>query len=371
MMRLVKVNLKGNSYPVYIGENIFFKIEEMIESSKLHKNLFFVVDKNVYKHFSKNFNQNFDKHDGKKYLYKLNATEKNKSYDELKKIHSKLLEKHFGRDTLLISVGGGITGDLAGFAASTYMRGVQLIHVPTTLMAMVDSSIGGKTGINFDLYKNMVGAFYQPKFVLCDINFLSTLPKKEMISGCGELIKYAFISSKQFYNRLNNKLPAILSKNKVILSDIIYDSIQYKASIVCMDEKEMGLRKVLNFGHTFAHAFEKESKNRISHGEAVIAGIICALHLSNRKKFISNDTLKKYLKLPNRLKVSKSILNVDPERIYAIMFADKKNMDGKISFVLIKNIGEIVLDVHASKAEIFGAFNSAVETLNLNHSYSK
>jgi 3-dehydroquinate synthase len=369
-MKIVKVNLEYASYPIFIGENIFPKLEELIASSKLYKNLFFVVDKNVYKQFSKYIKKIFYKHDEKKYFYKFCAIEKNKSYDELKKIHSKLLEKRFGRDTLLISVGGGITCDLSGFAASTYMRGVQLIHIPTTLIAMVDSSIGGKTGINFELYKNMVGTFYQPKLVLCDIDFISTLSNREMISGCGELIKYAFITSKHFYEKINDKLPAIISKNKIALSDIIYNSVQFKASIVNMDENEKGLRKVLNFGHTFAHAFEKESKNKISHGEAVTVGIVCALFLSNRKKLISNDALKKYLELTGKLKINKSIFKVDPEQIYKIMFTDKKNLDEKISLVLLKDIGELVLDVHASKAEIIWAINSAIENLNLHHKYS-
>ena len=194
-MKTINVKLKNHSYPVLVGKGVFNKIIELIESRKLHRNLFIVIDKNVEKHFGNFIRSCFDNFEGKKFYYSLRAVEKSKSFEELKRIFSILLEQKFGRDTLIISIGGGVTGDLAGFAASTFMRGIQIVHVPTTLTACVDNSIGGKTAINLNYYKNIIGSFYHPQFVLCDTNFLQMLPKIEMVSGLGEIIKYAFTTN--------------------------------------------------------------------------------------------------------------------------------------------------------------------------------
>ena len=363
-MKTINVKLENNSYPVVIGKGVFNKLASLIESKKLHQNLFIVIDKNVEKNFGQFIKNYFENFDGKKFYYFLDASEKSKSFEELKKIYSALLEERFGRDTLLIAIGGGVTGDLAGFAASTFMRGIQIVHIPTTLTACVDSSIGGKTAINLNYYKNIIGSFHHPQFVLCDTNFLHTLPKIEMISGLGEVIKYAFTTNDEFHNFVEKNTDSILTCNESVLEKVITDSINYKVSVVTQDEKEVSLRKVLNFGHTFAHAFERELKNKIKHGEAVTAGIVCALYLSYKKKLLSKDLLVQYKTLPLKLKLSKSLKAVEPDRIYENMFADKKNRNGQINFVLIRDIGELVLDVHASKREIFYALNNALSSLN-------
>lgn len=363
-MKTINVKLKNHSYPVLVGKGVFNKIIELIESRKLHRNLFIVIDKNVEKHFGNFIRSCFDNFEGKKFYYSLRAVEKSKSFEELKRIFSILLEQKFGRDTLIISIGGGVTGDLAGFAASTFMRGIQIVHIPTTLTACVDSSIGGKTAINFNYYKNIIGSFYHPQFVLCDTNFLQTLPKIEMISGLGEIIKYAFTTTNEFYNDVDKNINSILTHDENVIEKVIMDSINYKVSVISQDEKEVSLRKVLNFGHTFAHAFERELKNKIKHGEAVTAGVVCALYLSNKKKLLSKNLLEQYKTLPLKLKLIKSLKSVDVERIYTNMFADKKNRNSEINFVLIRRIGEMVLDVHASKNEIIYALNHAIDELD-------
>jgi 3-dehydroquinate synthase len=363
-VKTINVKLKSHSYPVVIGKGAFNKLSNLIESKKLHQNLFFVIDKNVEKHFGHSIKNYFNEFNGKKYYYSLDASEKSKSFEELKKVYSVLLEQRFGRDTLLIAIGGGVTGDLAGFAASTFMRGIQIAHVPTTLTACVDSSIGGKTAINFNYYKNIIGSFHHPQFVLCNTNFLHTLPEIEMISGLGEIIKYAFTTNNEFYNFVEKNINSILTYNASVLEKVITDSINYKVSVVTQDEKELSLRKVLNFGHTFAHAIERELKNKIKHGEAVTAGIVCALYLSYKKKLLSKDLLEQYKTLPLKLKLSKSLKTVEPDRIYENMFADKKNRNGQINFVLIRDIGEMVMDVNASKNEIIYAIENSIISLN-------
>lgn len=362
-MKTINVKLENYSYPVFAGKGIFNKLLDVVKSKNLNKNIFIILDKNVDKHFGSRIKNYFDSYAGKKYYYFFRAVEKSKSHSELKKIYTALIEQKCGRDTLIVAIGGGVTGDLAGFAASTFMRGIQIVHVPTTLIACVDSAIGGKTAINFNYYKNIIGSFYQPQFVLCDTDFLQTLPRLEMISGLGEVIKYAFTTSSEFYNLVDRNIYTIMSRDEKILAKIISDSINYKVSVVTHDEKELGLRKALNFGHTFAHAFERELKHKLKHGEAVIAGIICALNLSYKRELITKDELERFLMLPLKIKLNKSFKTVDAKKVYNHMFADKKNRNSEINFVLIRNIGELVLDVHAPKSEVIYALKSAQNLL--------
>ena len=356
-MNKIVVSLKESSYPILIGENIFAKVPELINKFKLNKNFLIIIDKNVYAFHDKSINQSFKNFNYKKNLYILNTGEKTKSYLELNKIYSFLLKNNYGRDSLIISIGGGVTGDLSGYAAATYMRGIQIIHIPTTLLAAVDSSIGGKTGINFEKKKNMIGSFYQPKFVLIDTNFLKTLPKPEITSGLGEVIKYAFLSDEYFFKYMKDNLKKLFLLDEKILLKIILVSDKIKAGVVSQDEKESGLRKILNLGHTFAHAFETELNFSIKHGEAVIAGIICALVLSNRLGLLSSEDLNNYLTLPLMVKLPKKLHGLDKNNLYNIMLHDKKNKGGKIKFVLLSKIGKILLDVEVDKKDLFYTFN--------------
>jgi len=351
------VSLKENSYPVIIGENSLAMIPELIDKYKLNKNILVVIDKNVYSYHKKKIQLVLKNIKGKINYYNLKPGENSKSYQELNKIYSFLLKNNYGRDSLIISIGGGVTGDLAAFAAATYMRGIQVVHVPTTLLAAVDSSIGGKTGINFENKKNMIGSFYQPKFVLADTRILNTLPKLEITSGLGEIIKYAFLSDKDFFNFINKNFKDISSlKNKVLLKSII-GSVKIKAGVVSQDEKESGLRKILNLGHTFAHAFETELKFAVKHGEAVTAGVICALLLSNKLGFLSEEKLNTYIKLPLKIILPSKFTGLNKNNLYKIMQHDKKNRNGKIKFVLISEIGKLLLDVEAGKKELFYTFS--------------
>lgn len=351
-MKKITAKTSEGSYSVIIGSNSFLHLRNEIIKQKLFRNIFVIIDENVRKFYADNilniFNDSFPKFE----IYVLKSGESSKSNYELHKIYSALIKNKYSRDSLIIAIGGGVTGDISGYAASTYMRGVQLIHIPTTLLADVDSSIGGKTAINFDEMKNMIGTFHQPNLVVIDPNFLVTLSDDEMVSGLGEVIKYSFITNQQYYNYVYKNLDKILLKNKSVLERIIYESVLFKTSVVAADEKENGLRKILNFGHTFAHAFESELNFKIKHGEAVIAGIISALFLSNLKGYIEEKTVKKFLADIRKIKLSSLLQNINTERVLEIMQSDKKSRDSKIKFVLIKNIGEIVTEVEADMSEI-------------------
>ncbi len=360
----IKVNLKDNAYSILIGNSILENINDYIEEHSIYKNILVIVDKKVlsnHKRLSKIFLKNkFSKLN----FYPLQVKESIKSISYLIKINSFLLEKNYGRDTTIVAIGGGVIGDLAGFAASTFMRGVQLIQVPTTLLSAVDSSVGGKTGVNFNGKKNILGSFYQPKLVVVDIDFLSSLPKQELTSGLGEIVKYSYLWNDDFFNYLNHNYSEVYNFNKIVLQKIIYNSLLIKSSIVVKDEKEQSLRKILNLGHTFAHAFESYFNFRVKHGQAVIAGLAASFYLSNQLGILENEDLKKYLSLPSAIKIGSFLKSVDNKAIFKIMKSDKKNRDGQIKFVLLKNIGEILLDVNAKSSQIYSAINKTKKLFN-------
>jgi 3-dehydroquinate synthase len=323
-----------------------------LEKHKLHKNVFVVIDENVEKIYGKEIKNLVNRWKVRSSIFILKASERSKSITTLKKIYTALADNQFGRDTLLLSVGGGITGDVAGYCAATYMRGIQLVHIPTTLLSSVDSSIGGKTGVNFFNRKNLIGAFHHPKFVIVDTNFLQTLPVAELKSGAGEIIKYAFLSDKNFYKYLQQNFKKVLLLNGKVLNKVISESVLIKAAVVLQDEKETGLRKILNFGHTFAHAFESHSSYKIKHGEAVVGGIVAALYLSHKLKFFNDEKLKSYLKFLSIYKLPSSIRKLNNSKVLELMRLDKKRRGDRIKFILLIDIGNLVIDAEIEKKEI-------------------
>lgn len=363
-MKKVKVNTTSNSYTVFIGSNIFKTLPEFIRKFNLPKQVCVIIDEKVEQIYGSNIRKVINGFAVKKYFVVLPASERIKSFKTLKEIFTGLYEEKFGRDTLILAIGGGTIGDVAGFAASTYMRGLPLIHIPTTLLSAVDSTIGGKTGINFKEAKNCIGTFYQPSLVLIDANFLKSLPEEELISGFGEVIKYSYLTDDMLYARLLADYKSLLKKDFRFLDKIIYESIQIKAAVVSKDVFEKsGLRKILNFGHTFAHAFESNSGYRLSHGKAVIAGIVSALSLSFEMGLISEKQLNYMLELPLKFKSHIHLKNFNEKEIFRLMNYDKKNREGKIKFVLIKNFGEILIDVESDRKLILKALNRAKKIL--------
>lgn len=348
-MQKIEINIPGKEYNVYLGENSFSQLPNLIKKGMLNGSILLVIDRNVKKYYSELISDTIQSIPQKVKTITITASEKNKSYETLQKIHSFLIKNNFGRDSVIIAIGGGIIGDITGFAASTYMRGVKYIQIPTTLLSAVDSSVGGKTGINFKNTKNIIGSFYQPELVIVDTNFFNSLPNEERLCGLGEIIKYCFLTDKTFFNYVSKNIDTILNNKPSALKRVIKESIVFKGKVVEADEKESGIRKVLNLGHTFAHAFEVQQKHKLKHGQAVIVGITCAIYLSYYLGTIVKKDFDKYLDFILLFSDLIKLNDVDKKLILDIMMLDKKNRDNEIKFVLLKDIGEILIDVSAPK----------------------
>ena len=345
-MSLIKLYVKtgDQKYPIFIGNNILNKLKTILKENLINFNqCLVIVDKNVPKKLIVKALNSLPKN--KVFLHYFNSSEKNKNQKSINNILSILLKKNFNRNDCVISIGGGITGDVSGFAASMFKRGLKFINIPTTLLSQVDSSIGGKTGINSKYGKNLIGAFYQPSLVISDIIFLRSLPKREIICGYGEILKHAIISDRKFFNFLDINGSQILKLKSPLIEKAIFKSCSIKKKIVEIDEKEMGIRKILNFGHTFAHAYEATLRysKKLNHGEAVILGIKTAAKFSlshnilNIKEFNLIENHLSKLSLPKNIDKFFSIKNLN--RLLSFMKKDKKNNTNKINLVLIKKIG--------------------------------
>ena len=358
-MSLIKlqVNTKNQKYPIFIGNNILGKLKEfLIESSINFNQCLIVADKKVPKKLINKVFNSLPKNSV--IIHYFNASEKNKNLKSVHKIISLLLNKNFNRNDCLISLGGGITGDVSGFAASIYKRGLKFINLPSTLLSQVDSSIGGKTGVNTPHGKNLIGSFYQPSLVVSDINFLSSLPKREIICGYGEVLKHALINNKKFFTFLNKNGSKILNLKSPFIEKAIYTSCLIKKKLVETDEKELGIRKILNLGHTFAHAYEATLgySKKLNHGEAVILGVKTAAKFSllnkilNIKEFKLIENHLNDLNLPRNINKFFSIKNLNT--ILSFMKKDKKNNTKKINLILLKKIGSPVYKLHFNEKKI-------------------
>jgi len=358
-MGLIKLQIKtaNQKYPIFIGNNILNKLKVILKKNSINFNqCLIIVDKNVPKNL---INKVLDSLSQKKIsLHYFNSSEKNKNQKSIDNILSILLSKNFNRNDCVISIGGGITGDISGFAASIFKRGLKFINIPTTLLSQVDSSIGGKTGINTRYGKNLIGAFYQPSLVVSDINFLKSLPKREIICGYGEILKHAIIADKKFFTFLDINGSKILNLKTPFIEKAIYKSCSIKKNVVERDEKEFGLRKILNFGHTFAHAYEATLgySKKLNHGEAVILGIKTAARFSllknilNVKEFDLIENHLNKLNLPRNINKLFSINNL--KKILSFMKKDKKNNTNKINLVLLRKIGSPIYKSQFNEKQI-------------------
>ena len=265
------------------------------------------------------------------------------------KIITKMIESNCDKTSVVIALGGGVVGDISGFVASSFMRGINYYQVPTTLLAMVDSSIGGKTGLNFSRKKNIIGSIYQPVSVIVDPDLLDTLPFNEKVSGLGEIIKYGAINDRNFVNKLHEWVKDIESFPYI---EAIERCCQIKAEIVTKDEKETDLRRVLNFGHTIGHALESYFRfKKLRHGEAVSFGMICSTYISFKKGFIDTGEYNLLIETINQLPLPK-LSKVDPDKIMHYINFDKKNENGKLNFVLLDGLGKAKISQEVSSSEI-------------------
>lgn len=290
-------------------------------------------------------------------LFSFDAGEKSKNIDTVMELQEYLVEKSFGRKDVLIALGGGVVGDLCGFAASIYMRGIDFVQIPTTLLADVDSSIGGKTAVDFKGYKNLIGAFYMPKLVYINTNTLSTLPEREFYAGFAEVMKYGLIMDASFYEWLIDKMYEIHDKDEAILEEMIEHCVKCKQRIVEKDPYEQGDRALLNFGHTLGHAIEKHKNFELLHGECVALGCVCAAYISWKKEMISMEEYYEVRDMFVPFNLPISITDIDPKKVIEYVGLDKKNDNKVIKFILLKKVGKAVINTTVTEEEMLNAIN--------------
>lgn len=347
-------------YPIYLGEKLLDDVE-LLKSCIVSNQVLIVTNNTVANLYLNSLKKALSSFQCDEII--LEDGEEFKNQQSLNAIYNKLVSKNHHRDTTIVALGGGVVGDIAGFAASTYQRGVNLIQIPSTLMAQVDSSIGGKTAINHMMGKNLIGSFYQPNVVLIDFSFLSSLPARQYSSGLAEIIKYAVLEGGDFFKQLDSFLNTDASCQNELYK-LIFNSCKIKSLIIAQDEKEEGQRALLNLGHTFAHALETYTEyKRWLHGEAVAIGLYCAALLSFQlgciDKNILNiiDNLIQKSGLPNRIPK-----DINIEAIYKLFFYDKKIKKNKLRFILIKGIGDCFIDESISEKQLQDVLREAYET---------
>lgn len=349
-MQTLTVDLGDRSYPIHVGRGLLGRAELILPHLPT-KRVAVVTNTTV----------------GPLYLSTLQGTlegagvsvlpivlpdgEQYKNAETLGRIYDALLEARMERKGTLIALGGGVIGDLTGFAAATYLRGVPFVQIPTTLLAQVDSSVGGKTGINHPLGKNMIGAFYQPRLVLADTDTLNTLPDRELAAGLAEVIKYGLIRDAEFFTWLEAHMEDLIRRDPDALTFAILRSCRNKAEVVAADEREGGIRAILNLGHTFGHAIEAGLGYGVwLHGEAVAAGMVLAADLSRRLGWLTAEDVERVRSLLRRARLPDTAPDLGVERYRALMGLDKKVEGGRVRFVLLKRVGEAVVTADAPEA---------------------
>lgn len=290
------------------------------------------------------------------------AGEENKNLDIVRRLYTTLTEARFDRRDVLIALGGGVVGDLTGFAAATYLRGIDFIQIPTTLLAQVDSSVGGKTGVDFDCYKNMVGAFHMPKLVYMNMTVLQSLDRRIYLSGLGEVIKYGFITDQPFYEWIRKHVREIKEQQPEALEYMVYRSCENKRIVVEEDPTEKGIRALLNFGHTLGHAIEKQAGFSMYHGECVAIGMAAALYLSKEKGYLSGEAAAGGINAIEDLELPVTLQGLDIEEILRATQNDKKMEAGAIKFILLKEIGHGIVDRTVTTEDM----RQALEFIGLN-----
>lgn len=342
-MQTLRVELGNRSYPIHIGQNLLTQAELLLPHL-VKKQVAVVTNTTVAPLYLQRLTESLQQAGVSVISIVLPDGEQYKNADTLNLIYDALLQHRCERRTTLIALGGGVIGDLTGYAAATYLRGVPFIQIPTTLLSQVDSSVGGKTGINHPLGKNMIGAFYQPQLVLADTESLSTLPHRELSAGLAEVIKYGLIRDADFFLWLERNIAQLVNLDATALSYAIYRSCQNKAEVVAADEHEAGERALLNLGHTFGHAIENAMGYGVwLHGEAVAAGTVLAAKFSHRLGWLTEQDLARTIDLFKAANLPTDAPNLGAERYLDLMGLDKKVIDGKIRLILLNGIGKSII----------------------------
>lgn len=348
-MRTLNVDLGTRSYPIYIGSDLLRA--ELIAPHIPGQQVLIVTNDSIAPLYLERVQAMLSGFDSEAVI--LPDGERYKTLETASSIYDALLQRRMDRQTTLIALGGGVVGDITGFAAATYQRGVHFIQIPTTLLAQVDSSVGGKTGVNHSLGKNMIGAFYQPRAVLADMDTLSTLPERELKAGLAEVIKYGLIMDAEFLDWLEAHMPQLLVADKAALASAVERSCHNKAVVVGRDERESGERALLNLGHTFGHAIETDTGYESwLHGEAVAVGMYMAAHLSQELGWLSTQDVERVQHLLQTAELPTHPPAITPERFLELMAVDKKALAGRLRLILLRALGQAVVSADFDEAAL-------------------
>lgn len=341
-MQTLTVNLGDRSYPIHVGAGLLERAGELLRQAGVRGKVAVVTNPTVAQLYLDAIHEALANAEFEVTPILVPDGEEHKNLKSLVSIYDRLISERFERKSCLLALGGGVVGDVAGFAAATYLRGVSYVQVPTTLLAQVDSSVGGKTGINHESGKNLIGAFYQPKLVLIDVAVLRTLPHRELVAGLAEIIKYGIIQDPALFQLLEQRMEKLLGSDFELLSQVIGVSCAIKARVVEADEREEDYRAVLNFGHTIGHALETVTGYRqVLHGEAVAVGMVKAVALSVRQGFCDTASFNRVVALVRKAGLPVEIPSgVLPQTLIQAMEVDKKVAGGKIKFIMCEGIGK-------------------------------
>ena len=352
-MQRLAIDLDERSYEILIGLDLRKKVGEFLKAVFRPSRVVIITHPSINSTYGEEVIANCLDQGWTTDIIEVPEGEVSKSLGQVEKLYDRLLELNCDRKSVLIALGGGVIGDLVGFVAATYQRGINFIQVPTTLLSQVDSSVGGKTGVNHPKGKNMIGAFYQPRLVVTDLQTLKTLPIKEYRAGLAEIVKYGVISDASFFEFLEKNYKDILNLNHDCLSYIIENSCAIKAKVVEKDERETHHRMILNFGHTLGHAIESlTGYSRFVHGEAVAIGMVRAAELSHSMGKCSKEVPRRLEALLKNLGLPVEMPELDPTAVIESLYHDKKTMDNKIKFILVKEIGSIEIVEQVPESEI-------------------
>ena len=346
---------KKPCYDIVFAESFAELTEELSKLNISEKKVCVVTDSHVKGLYGDEVMSLLAEKCKKNVIYSFPAGEENKTLDTVREAYRFLIEEKFDRKDLLIALGGGVVGDVTGFIAATYLRGVDFVQIPTTLLAQADSSIGGKTGVDFDGFKNMVGAFYMPKLVYMNIATLKTLDDRQFYNGFAEVMKHGLIKDGAFYEWLLDKMYEICDRDTDTLLNMVQKSCMVKKLVVEKDPTEKGDRALLNFGHTIGHAIEKAKNFTLSHGECVALGSVAAAFISWKHEWLSMEEYYEIRDMFVPFNLPISVEGIDPEEILALTKSDKKVEGSKIKFILLKKVGKAVIDLNVTDDDILNA----------------
>jgi 3-dehydroquinate synthase len=356
----VTVPLGSNTYDILIGPGLLTELGEDLKSNLPASRYLIITDSNVEDYLGADLIKLLGQGGVKVELLSFAAGEESKNMDTVVDLAHKMIDLGADRQTAILALGGGVVGDVAGFLASIYMRGVPLVQIPTTLLAQVDSSVGGKTGVDLPEGKNLLGTFYQPRRVYADIGVLTTLPQAEIRNGLAEVVKYGMIQSPELFDLLEEKWWDIINLEPHVTAHIVFDSCSIKANVVSADEREGDMRRILNFGHTVGHAVEAAAHYQIPHGEAVSMGMVVVSSISVAKGLMPEGDLERLCRLLDRLNLPKEIpADLSAEELIDLLRHDKKAKSGRPHFVLSRGIGQILITDDVSREELAAAIEAS------------